>query len=135
MAQLQDWIIQRREAEQTRRRLIAKVEEWVRLGKGQGGLLDEFELAESQHWLDSSDAAELGSDDQLVALVELSKTAIETEKRREIEAQERELGLIRERLEQETIANENKQKALESSQKATEEEKRVAVLPKIEIEF
>lgn len=107
----------------------------MRLGKGQGGLLDEFELAESQHWLDSSDAAELGSDDQLVALVELSKTAIETEKRREIEAQERELGLIRERLEQETIANENKQKALESSQKATEEEKRVVVLPKIEIEF
>jgi len=122
--QLQDWIIQRREAEQTRRRLIAKVEEWVRLGKGQGGLLDEFEIVEAQHWLDSSDAIELGSDDKLVVLVELSKTHIETEQRREIEAQERELALIRERLEQETIANENKQKALESSQKATEEEKK-----------
>ncbi|HEY9863563.1 MAG TPA: toll/interleukin-1 receptor domain-containing protein, partial [Candidatus Obscuribacterales bacterium] len=72
--QLQDWIIQRREAEQTRRRMIAKVQEWARLGKGKGGLLDEFELAEAQHWLDSSDAAELGSDDQLVGLVELSKT-------------------------------------------------------------
>ena len=122
--QLQDWIIQRREAEQTRRRLIAKVEEWARLGKNKGGLLDEFELVEAQRWLDSSDAAELGSDDKLLALVELSKTAIESEQRREIEAQERELGLIRERLEQETIANENKQKALESSQKATEEEKK-----------
>jgi len=113
--QLQDWIIQRREAEQTRRRLIAKVEEWVRLGKGEGGLLDEFELAESQRWLDSYDAIELGSDDQLVVLVELSKTAIETEKRREIEAQERELGLIRERLEQEKIANENKHQALKAA--------------------
>ncbi|MCB8779622.1 TIR domain-containing protein [Planktothrix agardhii 1032] len=122
--QLQDWIIQRREAEQTRRRLIAKVKEWGRLGKDKGGLLDEFELVEAQHWLESSDAAELGSDDQLVALVELSKTAIEDEKQQKLEAQERELGLIRERLEQETIANENKQKALESSQKATEEEKK-----------
>ena len=105
--QLQDWIIQRREAEQTRRRLIAKVKEWERLGKGKGGLLDEFEIVEAQHWLESSDAVELGSDDQLVALFELSKTAIESEQRREIEAQERELALIRERLEQETIANEN----------------------------
>jgi FOG: WD40 repeat len=112
--QLQDWIIQRREAEQTRRRLIAKVEEWVRLGKGEGGLLDEFELVESQRWLDSSDAIELGSDDKLLALVELSKTAIEDEKQQEIEAQERELALIRERLEQEKIANNNKQKALKA---------------------
>lgn len=113
--QLQDWIIQRREAEQTRRRLIAKVEEWVRLGKDKGGLLDEFELAEAQHWLESSDAIELGSDNQLVALVELSKTAIEAEKQREIEAQKRELELIRERLEQEKIANDNKRKALKSA--------------------
>ncbi|CAD5973107.1 putative WD repeat-containing protein all2124 [Planktothrix agardhii] len=112
--QLQDWIIQRREAEQTRRRLIAKVQEWARLGKGKGGLLDEFEIIEAQHWLESSDAAELGSDDQLVVLVELSKTAIEDEKQQKLEAQERELALIRERLEQETIANENKQKALKA---------------------
>ncbi|SKB14893.1 putative WD-repeat protein [Planktothrix sp. PCC 11201] len=96
--QLQDWIIQRREAEQTRRRLIAKVQEWARLGKDKGGLLDEFELVEAQHWLESSDAAELGSDDQLVALVELSKTHIETEKQREIEAQKRELKLSQKNL-------------------------------------
>lgn len=96
--QLQDWIIQRREAEQTRRRLIAKVKEWERLGKGKGGLLDEFEIVEAQHWLDSSDAIELGSDDQLVALVELSKTHIETEKQREIEAQKRELKLSQKNL-------------------------------------
>ena len=96
--QLQDWIIQRREAEQTRRRLIAKVKEWERLGKGKGGLLDEFEIVEAQHWLESSDAAELGSDDQLVVLVELSKTHIETEKQREIEAQKRELKLSKKNL-------------------------------------
>ncbi|CAD5955685.1 toll/interleukin-1 receptor domain-containing protein [Planktothrix agardhii] len=96
--QLQDWIIQRREAEQTRRRLIAKVKEWERLGKGKGGLLDEFEIIEAQHWLESSDAAELGSDDQLVALVELSKIHIEAEKQREIEAQKRELKLSQKNL-------------------------------------
>ena len=96
--QLQDWIIQRREAEQTRRRLIAKVKEWGRLGKDKGGLLDEFELVEAQHWLESSDAAELGSDDQLVVLVELSRTHIESEKQREIEAQKRELKLSQKNL-------------------------------------
>ena len=112
--QLQDWIIQRREAEQTRRRLIAKVEEWVRLGKGEGGLLDEFELVEAQRWLESSDAIELGSDEQLVTLVELSKTSLEAEKQQKLEAQKRELELIRERLEQEKIANNNKQKALKA---------------------
>ncbi|MBD2483421.1 TIR domain-containing protein [Planktothrix sp. FACHB-1365] len=96
--QLQDWILQRRDAEQTRRRLIAKVEEWGRLGKGEGGLLDEFELAEAQHWLESSDATELGSDEQLVALVESSKTHIEAEKQREKEAQERELKLSQKNL-------------------------------------
>ncbi|MFM6194443.1 MAG: TIR domain-containing protein, partial [Planktothrix sp.] len=112
--QLQDWIIQRRDAEQTRRRLIAKVEEWVRLGKGEGGLLDEFELVEAQRWLESSDAIELGSDEQLVTLVELSKTSLEAEKQQKLEAQKRELALIRERLEQEKIANNNKHKALKA---------------------
>src|SRR5439155_9692847 len=38
---LRQWITQRREAEQTRRRLDAKADEWVRLGRDKGGLLDE----------------------------------------------------------------------------------------------
>ncbi|HSF29898.1 MAG TPA: TIR domain-containing protein, partial [Candidatus Tectomicrobia bacterium] len=40
---LYQWLTERRVAEQTRRRLDAKVQEWTRLGKGEGGLLDSVE--------------------------------------------------------------------------------------------
>lgn len=45
---LQQWISEHWEAEQTRRRLTEKAKEWERLGKGQGGLLDQVELGESE---------------------------------------------------------------------------------------
>src|SRR5439155_3434944 len=73
---LQDWIVERREAEQTRRRLEAKVAEWVRLGRGSGGLLDEVELLEAERWLNSSDAADLGTDKTLLDLVDVSRAAM-----------------------------------------------------------
>lgn len=75
--QLQEWIEQLKDAEQTRRRLVAKAEEWERLGKGSGGLLDEIELAEAERWLSSPDATELGYDASLIALVEASQLAIQ----------------------------------------------------------
>ena len=70
---LQLWLRERREAEQIRRRLMRKVEEWVRLGKGSGGLLDEVELAEAERWLESPDAAELGYDETLLTLAEAAR--------------------------------------------------------------
>src|SRR6476469_9177729 len=94
---LRQWIAQRREVEQTRRRLTASVEEWVRLGKEVGGLLDKIELAEAQRWLDSPDAIDLGYDQSLPTFVKASRDAIEV-------AEQRELQLIRERLEQEKKA-------------------------------
>ena len=42
-----EWVEARRDAEKTRRRLVAKAEEWVRLGRGESGLLDPAELAEA----------------------------------------------------------------------------------------
>jgi len=74
---LQEWLAERREAEQTRRRLEAKATEWVRLGRGGGGLLDEVELLEAGRWLDSTDAADLGYGDALPALVQASRAAQE----------------------------------------------------------
>ncbi len=59
-SRLRDWADERREAEQIRRRLEGKAAEWVRLGKGAGGLLDEAELPEAERWLASVDAADLG---------------------------------------------------------------------------
>ena len=78
---LQEWIDKRQEAEQTRRRLMLKVEEWEGLGKGNGGLLDEVELAEVTRWLDGPDASELGYSEALKKLVEVSKQAIKQHNR------------------------------------------------------
>lgn len=88
---LQQWIAERREAEQIRRRLVHQATEWVRLGKESGGLLDEVELAEAQGWLNSPDAEVLGDDEVLSALVEASRQAIQEAKRRQEEARTREL--------------------------------------------
>lgn len=95
--QLQQWITERREAEQTRRRLATKVDEWVRLGRSAGGLLDKVELAEAQRWLESLDAINLGYDQSLAELITASETAIKA-------AEEHELRLIQAQLQQEQKA-------------------------------
>lgn len=77
---LQQWILERREAEQIRRRLTAKVEEWVRLGEGAGGLLDKIELVEAERWLSSLDARDLGYDASLPRLVTASYRMIKQTK-------------------------------------------------------
>ncbi|HAJ61016.1 MAG TPA: hypothetical protein DCP31_18610, partial [Cyanobacteria bacterium UBA8543] len=101
---LQQWLTERREAEQTRRRLAAQAQDWIRLGRGTGGLLDNVELAEAERWLSTSDATDLGDDESIRALVETSRRAIQDAEREKEERQQRELELIRERLEQEIKA-------------------------------
>lgn len=76
---LQQWLTERRAAEQIRRRLEAKAQEWVRLGRSHNALLDEVELLEVQRWLDSDDSAELGYDEQLGALASTSRASLEAE--------------------------------------------------------
>ena len=70
---LQQWLGERREAEQTRRRLEAKAAEWVRLGRGSDGLLHGYELAEARQWLVSPDAVDLGYTADLADLVRASR--------------------------------------------------------------
>jgi WD40 repeat protein len=113
---LQQWIGERREAEQTRRRLTAKAEEWVRFGKEAGGLLDEVELLEAERWLESTDAEELGFDPVLTELVVASRNALEEAERQQEEAQQRELTLIREALDQERKATEQERRARKAAQ-------------------
>jgi len=74
---LQRWLSEHRDAEQIRRRLDDKTKEWVRLGRGSGGLLDKVELAEAERWLGSPDAADLGYSEVLPALVGGSRKAQE----------------------------------------------------------
>ncbi|MDH7486283.1 MAG: SUMF1/EgtB/PvdO family nonheme iron enzyme [Anaerolineae bacterium] len=92
---LQEWLSERREAEQTRRRLEAKAAEWLRLGRGTGGLLDEVELLEAERWLASPDAADLGTGETLPALVQASRAAIAAAEREKEAARQRELALER----------------------------------------
>ena len=72
---LQEWVSQphRRKAEQTRRHLEGRAAEWVRLGRGEGGLLDKAELLQAVAWKASPGAADLGWSDELIALAEASR--------------------------------------------------------------
>ncbi|RLT37602.1 MAG: hypothetical protein DWI57_13570, partial [Chloroflexi bacterium] len=109
---LQGWIQERRVAEQTRRRLEEKASEWMRLGSGEGGLLDEYELHEAQEWLDSVDSIELGHSKDLAGLVQASQDAINTRRAEEEAAQRREL-------EQERALTEEQRQHAEDQAKAT----------------
>lgn len=88
---LRQWIEQRRESEQARRRLESKAEEWERLGRGKGGLLDDAALPEAERWLASADATELGFGEALPELIRASKEALEQAEREREEARQREL--------------------------------------------
>jgi tetratricopeptide (TPR) repeat protein len=78
-----EWVQARREAEKTRRRLVAKAEEWARLGRGAGGLLDTAELFEADHWLSAPDAAELGVDAGVRDLAAASRAALDAQAARD----------------------------------------------------
>jgi hypothetical protein len=110
--QLQQWLAERREAEQTRRRLEDKAAEWVRLGRGRGGLLDEAELPEAERWLAGPDATPLGYGEMLPALVAGSRAAIDTTE------QERETTRQRELHQAQTLAAEQRQRAEEQGRAA-----------------
>lgn len=73
---LQEWLREYRYSELTRRRLEEKAAEWVRLGRGSGGLLDEVELREAEKWIATSEAELLGRDKDLLQMVESSRAAI-----------------------------------------------------------
>ena len=118
-SRLQDWADERREAEQIRRRLEGKAAEWVRLGKGIGGLLDEAELPEAERWLASDDAADLGFHETLPELVQASQRAIEEAE------QAREAARAQELRQAEALAEEQRQRIAEQS-RAAENQARAA---------
>ena len=116
---LREWLGERRGAEQIRRRLEAKAAEWVRLGRGSGGLLDEVELLEAKRWLDSPDAQELGGvSEDLRDLAQGSRTAIEQAEREKEAARQRELE------QQRALAQEAEARRQAEEQRAREAEAR-----------
>ena len=88
---LRGWIQELRDAETLRRRLDDKAAEWVRLGRGAGGLLDEYELYEAEEWLAKAAANGLGSSPDLLRLAGASRQAIDARRQAEESARQREL--------------------------------------------
>jgi len=74
---LVEWLEQEKAAIAVRRRLDARAAEWQRRERGDAGLFDAVELREAERWLQSAEAAYLGYDPALPALVEASRFAIE----------------------------------------------------------
>lgn len=89
--QMQGWLKERRESEQARRRLESKAEDWQRLGKKEGGLLDQFELRDAEQWLDNPNHQALGWSQTLRDLVTISHKALETAEAEKEAARRREL--------------------------------------------
>ncbi len=89
------WLAERWEAEQARKHLEVKVAEWARMGRGRGGLLDEVELLEAQRWFNILDSAGLGYSQDVVALFEKSRAAIEETIKEKESTRQRELAQAR----------------------------------------
>ena len=76
----QTWLAARAGAEEIRRRLQERADQWQRTGRSKGALLDEGLLNEAEGWLASDEARELGYEENLQALVDASRAAIEQDK-------------------------------------------------------
>ena len=82
------WLEARGSAEHTRQRLEGLAATWVAAGRASSHYLDATELPEAERWQASPEAAELGQSEDLLALVQASRTAAEAReaaRRQEIE--------------------------------------------------
>jgi len=87
---LAGWIQTHRADEQRRRHLEAAAAQWVKRGRGAGGLLDEIELPETEAWRQTETARELGDSADVVALVAASRAA-QDKKAHEAEASRKQI--------------------------------------------
>jgi WD40 repeat protein len=85
--QLVKWLEEEREALTRRQRWEARASEWVRLGRGDAGLLDEVQAREAERWLDSTEALLVGYDPGLPAYVQASRAAVDRAAREKQEAE------------------------------------------------
>lgn len=116
------WLEDERAAIATRRRLEAKAAEWVRLGGGAAGLLDEVQLAEAERWLNSAEAAYLGFDEALLDLVIASRTAIDQARHAQEDQRRRELEQAQALAEARRLqAEQNEKLAIEQGKRAEAE--------------
>lgn len=70
------WLKSLRETFVMRQRLETLAANWVILGRKNSGLLDKYQLHEASTWIQTSEAAQLGYDADLAALVDKSQESI-----------------------------------------------------------
>jgi hypothetical protein len=92
---LAGWLEEERARMVIRDRWEGQAKEWVRLGRGTSGLMDEIQLAEADRWLDSADATRLAYSPQFLDLVRASREALEQRRSVEKEAHRREVSQAR----------------------------------------
>jgi hypothetical protein len=92
---LAGWLEEERARMVIRDRWEAQAKEWVRLGRGTSGLMDEVQLAEANHWLDSAEATRLAYSPQFLDLVRASREALAERRTVEEEAHRREVSQAR----------------------------------------
>lgn len=114
---LVSWLHNERTTLEMRRNLEAKAQEWLRLGRGNAGLLDAVALAEAERWLQSEEAQYIGFDPLLPNFVQTSRIAIE-------EAQQRELAQARALAEAEHERAEAQERRAEVERQRAEEQAR-----------
>jgi WD40 repeat protein len=71
-----EWIERRRADERKRRRLEARLADWIERGRSASGLLDGDELEDAERWMQSEAAREIGYTGELPALVIASKEVV-----------------------------------------------------------
>lgn len=74
------WLKELRTALVTRQRLESLTVNWVMLGRSDSGLLDKYQIKEARTWMNSPQAAVLGYDSDLAALVQLSNSSVSKQK-------------------------------------------------------
>jgi len=84
---LREWISLNKTDEQRRRRLEAKVSEWIDHGRGAASWLDVVGLSEAAQWMQSDAARELGYGPELRELVAASQRQIDNVERQTKEVQ------------------------------------------------
>jgi WD40 repeat protein len=121
---LVEWLEDEKAAIAVRRRLESRAAEWVRLGRGDGGLFDEVELREAERWLRGSEATYLGYDPALDALVAASEEALGRAEREREAIHARELAQAR------ALAEAN-QRRIEEQEQTAQRLRRAVVIGRV----
>ncbi len=122
------WLEEERVALATRRRLEGRATEWVRLGQGSAGLLDEVELREAERWLESPEASYLGFDPVLPALVRVSRSILDRERQETEDDRQRKLELLGKLAEEQRQRAEIERLRVEEQRKTNSRLWRIAIL-------